>query len=172
MKKLVPLVALLLAAGCGSDGDPKPAAAAAEVGPAGSPCPMPVTFKIAEKWKAGTVDAGSEILCEIDSKPAGSLGFLRVYKTTATDLESGLKTFATKSKGAEGFAYSDVTAGGIAGKEVSYVIKQDDIEMPKRVLAVSAANSVILLEVGGLDQETFDTNVKAYELAKSTLKLT
>ena len=72
-----------LAASWGTD--PKPAAGAAKLGDDRSPCALPVTFTIAKSWKASSVpdglasQGGFTLRCEIDAKPAGHAGFLRVW---------------------------------------------------------------------------------------------
>ncbi|MFD8497274.1 lipoprotein [Amycolatopsis sp. NPDC059657] len=187
MKKIALLAALFLAAGCGSestgntgsaDAKPQQAAAGAEIGAAGSACPMPVTFKVAEKWKPKAVTSAdarigdATVICEVDSKPAGSFGFLRVYKNPGSDAQAALKALSEKSKGFGAQKFTDVSVGSVAAKEVSYTVTDDGDVTPKRILAVPVAGGLVLLEVGCIDKETFDTNVKAYELAKSTLKLT
>ena len=182
---------LFVLAGCGGSTEPAkqgttapvsgaaPAAAAAagEVGAAGSTCPMPVTFKVAEKWKPqasdpGTKLGGAELLCEIDAKPAGSIGYVRVLLAKGvTDPMAALQAYTAVGKNS-GFEYKDVQVGGVAAKEVSYTAKSMDIDLPNQVLAVPVGGDVALVTVSSIDADLFKEILPAFELAKSSLKLT
>src|SRR5690349_6690088 len=65
--------------------DTAPAASAAKLGGAGTPCALPVTFDLARSWLAKPVpdglgtQGGFALACEVDAKPAGHIGFLRVW---------------------------------------------------------------------------------------------
>jgi hypothetical protein len=70
--------------------DLKPAPGVGKLGAAGTPCALPVSFELAQSWKAKPVaddaadfplgqQGGLALKCEVDAKPAGHLGFLRVW---------------------------------------------------------------------------------------------
>src|SRR5437762_392000 len=69
--------------------DPAAAPRAAQVGKPGTPCVLPVSFDIAKSWKPAALpdgvakQAGFTLRCEVDGKPAGHLGFLRVWVSAA-----------------------------------------------------------------------------------------
>ncbi|MEC3973783.1 lipoprotein [Amycolatopsis sp. H20-H5] len=179
--------ALFVLAGCGSADQaasttdaPKPGAQAPagdEVGAAGSACPMPVTFKVAAKWKpqastSGTKLGGAELLCEIDAKPAGSIGYVRVLLAKGvTDPMAALGAYTAVGKNS-GFAYTDVQAGAVAAKEVTYTAKSMDVDLPNQVLAVPVGGNVALVTISSIDADLFKEIQPAFELAKSSLKLT
>jgi uncharacterized lipoprotein len=157
-------------AGCGSD-TKEAAKAGAEVGPQGSACAMPVTFSTADKWKAETAEqdfttGGVKLLCEIDAKPAGSVGFIRVWKADgATDAKAALEKFTSGEIGRD----QKYTAGPLSGSEVEYVKGSDS---PARALAVPAGGGIVVVSVGALSKDLFEKNLPAYELAKSSIKAT
>lgn len=171
---LLVVVAALTLSACGPDTTPKPEV---EVGAAGSACPMPVSFEVKERWKPKATEpgnrmGGAELLCEIDGKPAGTVGFLRVWQSAKDpDLMAVLKRFVDGPYHAD-YHYKDVTVGSFAAKEVTYLNKGLDLEAPVQVLAVPVGGGTVLLAIGGIDKETFDENVPTYELAKSSLKAT
>ncbi|GAA4544799.1 lipoprotein [Amycolatopsis samaneae] len=182
MRKIISAAAIAVAgftlAGCGSDPAPangtKAAAGGAEIGAAGTACPMPVSFRPAEKWQPKAVSppermSGAELLCEIDAKPAGGIGFVRVLRATGvTDPMAALKSFTSVGKYAD-FAYKDVKAGSIAAKEVTYNSVASEEKLPQVALAVPVGADTVLVTTSGLDAELFKDNLAAYELAKSTL---
>ncbi|HEV7973234.1 lipoprotein [Amycolatopsis sp.] len=157
-------------AGCGSD-TKEAAKAGAEVGPPGSACPMPVTFSTADKWKADVAEqdfttGGVKLLCEIDAKPAGSVGFIRVWQAAGvTDAKAALEKFTSGEIGRD----QKYTAGPLSGSEVEYVKGSDS---PARALAVPAGGGIVVVSVGALSKDLFEKNLPAYELVKSGIKAT
>ncbi|MEV1068701.1 lipoprotein [Streptomyces sp. NPDC050263] len=210
------LAALLtgLVTGCGADDTGSDAASGASakasaktsgkvakrggsVGATGSACELPVSFDIAEFWKAEAVDtteataAGGDLAefadlfarqgpvtmaCEIDAKPAGKIGFLRVWtgKPGDADARSVLEAFVAAEPEASGAKYSTVEAGGLTGTEVEYVTTSKVMEESKteHALAVTTSAGPVVLHLGGLDTDEHDAMLPAYELAKSTLRAT
>jgi hypothetical protein len=157
-------------AGCGSDTDTA-AKAGADVGPQGSACVLPVTFSAADKWKPETAEqdftsGGVRLLCEIDAKPAGSVGFIRVWQADGvTDAKAALEKFTAGEIGRE----QKYTAGPLSGSEVEYVKGSDS---PARALAVPAGGGIVVVSVSALSKDLFAKNLPAYELARSSLKAT
>lgn len=155
------------------------------VGASGSACELPVTFDIAKDWKAEAVEAGaaSDALlrqgpvtaaCEVDAKPAGNIGFLRVWtgKPGDDDARTVLKAFVAAEDGASHAEYREVKAGGLDGVEVSYEYTSEllDETKPERALAVTTARGPVVVHLGGLDAEEHRAMLPAFELAKRTLR--
>ncbi|WP_406005234.1 lipoprotein [Streptomyces sp. NBC_00637] len=208
------LAALLtgLMTGCAADKDEADAASKApgsstatakvaqrggSLGASGSACELPVTFDIAEFWKAKAVDAEEEsagtgdladladallrqgpvtMACEIDAKPAGKIGFLRVWtgEPGATDARAVLEAFVAAEQGASGARYSTVKLGDGTGTEVEYVTTSELLEETKKehALAVTTSEGPVVLHLGGMDTAEHEAMLPAYELAKSTLRTT
>ncbi|MGW0944861.1 lipoprotein [Streptomyces sp. NPDC002623] len=164
------------------------------VGASGSACELPVTFDIAEFWKAEAVDtteatAGGDLAelvdafarqgpvtmaCEIDAKPAGKIGFLRVWtgKPGDADARTVLEAFVAAEPEASGAKYSTFEAGDVTGAEVEYVTTSKVLEESKteHALAVTTSAGPVVLHLGGLDTDEHNAMLPAYELAKSTLR--
>src|SRR4051794_40502368 len=79
----------------------------ARLGATGSTCPMPVDFGLAESYTAKAVRMDPDellaelaqrgpltMVCEIDAKPAGHIGFLRVWTGAGDQLRPALTAFA------------------------------------------------------------------------------
>ncbi|WP_443064507.1 lipoprotein [Streptomyces sp. NBC_00582] len=192
-----------LVTGCaGEDGEAESAGAAvarrgASVGAAGSACPLPVTFDVAESWKPKAVDAEAErdgvseelagladaflrqgpvtMACEIDAKPAGNIGFLRVWTGEPGDADSRavLEGFVAAEHGAGREKYRTFASGDLTGTEVEYVTPGGGKETkPAHALAVVTPDGPVVLHLGGLDSEEHEEMLPAYELAKKTLRAT
>ncbi|MCX5053891.1 MULTISPECIES: lipoprotein [unclassified Streptomyces] len=181
-----------------------PGAKAAErgttIGAPGSACELPVTFDIARNWKAKAVDAeaasgdgtgdsgdlGSDIAaallrqgpvtaaCEVDAKPAGNIGFLRVWtgEPGADDARTVLKAFVAAEDGASRAEYRTFTAGDLDGVEVEYQYTSELLDETKQehALAVTTARGPVVLHLGGLDDGEHRAMLPAFELAKRTLR--
>ncbi len=170
------------------------------IGADGSACELPVTFDIAEEWTAEAVDAGSggdtsggtdgeladeladavlrqgpvTLACEVDAKPAGHIGFLRVWTGDPGDAEARavLEAFVAAEDGAGKVRYSTFKAGGLTGVEVEYLYTSEFLDEPKteRALAVTTPRGPVVVHLGGLDTEEHEAMLPAYELAKRTLR--
>ncbi|MGW0775247.1 lipoprotein [Streptomyces sp. NPDC002835] len=158
------------------------------VGAAGSACPMPVTFELAEHWKPEAVEAPEDgefaelsvrgpvsLVCEIDAKPAGNIGFMRVWVGAGAggDTRKALEAFVraggdnhTKE------AYTATKAGSYEATEVTYVNTSVLLDEPKkeRAFAVATPKGVVVVDLGGLDSEEHEEMLPAYELAKKTVR--
>ncbi|MFG3285114.1 lipoprotein [Streptomyces sp. NPDC048111] len=170
----------------GSTG-PGAAAKAGSVGAPGSACVLPASFDLAAKWKAKPVDAGADdsplaglahqgpftLACEIDAKPAGSVGFLRAWTGSAASPRAALEAFVGAEKGARKAAYSDVRAGGLPAAEVVYESYSELTEESKQehALAVVTPKGTLLLHLGGVDTQEHRKMLPAYELAKGSVRV-
>ncbi|MFJ4690601.1 lipoprotein [Streptomyces sp. NPDC088766] len=175
------------------------AARGESIGAVGSACELPVTFDIAEFWEAEAIDAASQqgetgneitddladaflhqgrvtMACEVDAKPAGKLGFLRVWtgRPGDADARAVLEGFVTAEEGASGAEYRSFKTGSLSGTEVEYTTTSELLEETKkeRALAVSTPDGPVVVHLGGMDTEEHEAMLPAYELAKKTLRVT
>ncbi|MGV9354964.1 lipoprotein [Streptomyces misionensis] len=162
------------------------------IGAAGSPCALPVRFDVAEGWKAESVDArgaqddglGAALLrqgpvtaaCEIDAKPAGHIGFLRVWTGRAGDADArgALRGFVAAQGHVGKERYRAFAAGGgLRGTEVEYSSTSELLDETKKecAFAVDTPGGPVVVHLGGMDSAEHDAMLPAYELAKRTLKV-
>ncbi|UYQ63560.1 lipoprotein [Streptomyces peucetius] len=170
-------------------GEDKAPAGGGPVGAAGSPCPMPVTFDLAAHWKpkavetaavddefAGLLERGPvALVCEIDAKPAGNIGFIRVWAgaDAGGDTRKALEAFVEAgTERRSKVAYTATGAGTFEATEVTYVVTGELLDEPKpeRAFAVATPKGVVVVDLGGLDAEEHEQMLPAYELAKKTLR--
>ncbi|MFF8691727.1 lipoprotein [Streptomyces sp. NPDC015144] len=165
------------------------AAGVGSVGAAGSACPMPLSFDLAASWKpkAAHVDKDSELgaalgvqggatlICEIDAKPAGNIGFLRVWRGEKSDAtpRRALERFTAAEEGAEKFVYTEVRAGDLPAVEVAYTAHSELLDESKkeRAFAVATPDGPVVVHLGGMDTREHEQMLPAYELAKKTVRL-
>ncbi|MGX1479668.1 UNVERIFIED_CONTAM: hypothetical protein RKD50_008476 [Streptomyces canus] len=149
------------------------------IGAAGSACELPVTFDIAKSWKAEAVEAPLSqgpvsLACEIDAKPAGNIGFLRVWagKSGDADTRTVLEAFIAAEDGVTKEKYSTFTAGGVSGVKVEYLYSSELLGETKKesAFAVTTADGPVVVHLGGLDTEEHEEMLPAYELARRTLR--
>ncbi|MFC9605606.1 lipoprotein [Streptomyces niveus] len=159
------------------------------IGAAGSPCALPVTFALAAKWTAEAVEIDAaadaalaelarqgpvEMACEIDAKPAGNIGYLRVWTADTTDStpREVLEAFVAADKTAGDAEYRETKAGSLPAAEVGYITTSEVLEESKkeRALAVTTPKGVALIHLGGLDSGEHDAMLPAFELARKTLR--
>ncbi|MEW2123865.1 lipoprotein [Streptomyces sp. NPDC058369] len=165
------------------------AARGGTVGASGSGCELPVTFDVAKDWKpkAVTIDPDSELaelgtqgpvsmVCEIDAKPAGHIGFLRVWQGKAEDASprATLEGFVKADENSSKAAYKQVTAGELTLTEVTYTLhsKLMDEDRPARAFALATPEGPVVVHLGGLDSDEHGGMLPAYELAKKSVRLT
>lgn len=177
------------------------AASGGTVGAAGSACELPVSFDIARHWKAESIDAAKKTskksggsdgdladaldtilrqgpvtaACEIDAKPAGNIGFIRVWTGKPGDSDAGsvLRRFVAAEGGVSKEKYHAIkTGGGVAGVEVEYLYTSKLLNETKKetAFAVSTPEGPVVVHLGGLDTEEHEAMRPAYELAKRTLR--
>ncbi|MFD5199507.1 lipoprotein [Streptomyces sp. NPDC058375] len=166
----------------------KVAAKGGRLGGPGSACELPVTFDLAARWKPKAIELEPDsiladlaeqgtvkMVCEIDAKPAGNIGFLRVWRGKASeeDPQAVLKAFVEDDPNASKAAYTQVKAGTLAAAEVRYTGHSELLEESKseRAFAVSTPDGPVLVHLGGMDTEEHTAMLPAYELAKKSLKL-
>lgn len=171
----------------GSAGAPEPAAKGGSIGATGSTCELPVTFDLPAGWEPAAVDVdpGSEfaalaqqgpltLVCEIDAKPTGNIGFLRVWRgeKSGASPRALLEAFVTAGTGAADATYTDVRAGTVAGAEAAYTVYSDLLDGRKKESAflVPTAQGPVVVHLGGMDSDEHDQMLPAYELAKSSLR--
>ncbi|MGQ4364148.1 lipoprotein [Streptomyces sp. SAS_272] len=182
------------ATGTSAKGSAKVAKRGGSVGAAGSACELPVAFDVAEFWKAEAVDGGDTsaagpaelgdaflhqgpvtLVCEIDAKPAGKIGFLRVWTGAPgkADARTVLKQFVAAEPAASGAVYRELEAGDVTGVEVAYTTTSKLLDESKQehAFAVTTSKGSVVLHLGGMDTGEHEAMLPAYELAKSTLHL-
>ncbi|MFI5972367.1 lipoprotein [Streptomyces sp. NPDC051452] len=179
------------------------AARGGTIGAAGSACEMPVRFDIAKDWKAKAIEGQDErsaaskgddgdlsgaladavlrqgpvtAVCEIDAKPAGNIGFLRVWTGRPGDADTGsvLRRFVAAEDNVSQPKYRSFKTGdGLSGVEVEYLYTSKLLEETKKesAFAVSTPDGPVVLHLGGLDTEEHEAMRPAYDLAKHSLKL-
>ncbi|WP_433342132.1 lipoprotein [Micromonospora sp. CA-111912] len=155
-----------------------PATAGTTVGPEGSACPLSMTFSVPPEWKVKAVKSGTDyragpalLLCEIDAKPAGHIGFLRVWRIEeAAPLDPQLtvdKFLNEYSSKAEDSQYRPTKAGPLDSFEATWTEEGSR----KRAIVVSTPQGRLMLTLGGMDDEEFEAMLPAYQLAKSSANL-
>lgn len=158
------------------------------IGGEGTPCRLPVTFETAPKWTAEKVTVSEDpdfaelaeqgpvtVVCEVDAKPAGNIGFIRVW--TGDDAKATprtvLEAFVGAEKNASKAAYAETKAGALPATEVTFTVSSEftDGPKPERAYAVATPRGVVVVHLGGLDAEEHKAMLPAYELAKRTTAL-
>ncbi|MFF0288373.1 lipoprotein [Streptomyces sp. NPDC005262] len=180
--------------GNGGKAAPEPRAAAesvmkgGSVGGSGSACALPVTFDLAASWKPAAVqpvedEALSELgeqgpvtlVCEIDAKPAGNIGYLQVWTGDGTDdtPRQVLEALLAADPNAAEATYTEVEAGSLAAAEVGYRVSSELLDEPKkeRAFAVTTPSGPVVVHLGGLDSREHEEMLPAYELAKKSVRL-
>ncbi|MET9951017.1 lipoprotein [Streptomyces sp. NPDC006339] len=162
------------------------AAAAGSIGGAGTACVLPVAFGLAKDWKPKAVEAPEDpdfaeltrqgpatVRCEVDAKPAGNIGYLRVWTAPAGPARAALEGFVKAEKGSKGAVYREAKAGALPAVEVTYAVYSEIMEETKeeRAFAVATAKGTVIVHLGGLDSEEHRQMLPAYELAKTSLKV-
>ncbi|NED15886.1 hypothetical protein G3I33_31015 [Streptomyces sp. SID9124] len=167
----------------------KTAAEGGTVGGAGSGCELPVTFGLAKDWKPEAVQPVApdaelaelftqgpvDLVCEIDAKPAGHIGFLRVWqgKSTNASPRATLEGFVKAEENTSEVTYTQVTAGKQAVTEVTYTFRSPLMDGPRltHAFALSTPEGPVVVHLGGLDAAEHKDMLPAYELAKKSVRL-
>lgn len=112
--------------------------------------------------------------CEVDAKPAGYIGFLRIWtgEPGDDDARTVLEEFVAAEDGASKAKYSSFKSGDVAGAEVEYVVKSELLDETKKesAFAVTTPDGPVVVHLGGMDTEEHEKMVPAFELAKKTLQ--
>jgi hypothetical protein len=168
---------------CGEPAD-NPLAIGDRVGPPGSACELPVSFRVAEKWQAASIDAEAggilgdlvrrgplTMACEIKARSAGHTAFLRVWTgTDVDDVPRQILGAYLQPEQVREPKWSDLTLGVAPAAEAVYGKHSEllDETRTERAFAVRTPTGVAVITLTGLDAEE-DAVVAAYELAKTTL---
>ncbi|NED98846.1 lipoprotein [Phytoactinopolyspora halotolerans] len=145
-------------------------------------CDLPITFDIPEKWTSETVLADHDFeqgglmpACEVDAKPAGWLGYIRVWTGPADDAGQALETFLADSAGEiEEPETREIEIAGVPGVETSYVqfLPAVDERKRERAFAIMTGDEAAVVTVSGFDTEEYLGMLPAYILARETARLT
>ncbi|MER6095076.1 lipoprotein [Streptomyces sp. NPDC001728] len=161
------------------------AEAGAVVGGRGSACVLPVSFSSAAEWVAKVVEGAEDpefaaltrqgpatVRCEVDAKPAGHLGYLRVWTAGKGPARVALEGFVKGEPNASKAVYRETRAGQLAATEVTYTVFNKLMEESKeeRAFAVATPKGTVIVHLGGLDTDEHRAMLPAYELARTTLK--
>ncbi|MEU2872406.1 lipoprotein [Streptomyces olivoreticuli] len=159
------------------------------IGDAGTACELPISFEAVKAWKpTGLSREDGELLgkfsghktfrgaCELDAKPAGNIGFIRVWTAdnmTDKSPRQVLEAFTSEVKQVSDQQFSDIKAGELAAAEVVYKVKTilADEPKPERALAVTTPKGVTVVHLGGFDAQEYQEMLPAYEQAKKTVRL-
>ncbi|WP_203829513.1 lipoprotein [Actinoplanes palleronii] len=170
-------------AAAGATGTP---GATGVVGAKGSPCVLPVSFTIPAKWTMKSIDLEDDsplaelgrkgslkMACEVDSRPAGPIGFLRVWAgpKSVQDPRAALKAFQT-GETTRKVTYAPVEFDGQPGVELKYQTYSKLLEewSDRQAFAVPTPKGAVVVELGGLERD--DPAVLAgYAQAKSSVKV-
>ncbi|RAO03368.1 lipoprotein [Micromonospora noduli] len=165
-----------------------PASPGGTTGGTGSPCPVPVTFPLADGWTAKAIEppegelaalvgealtkrGGTTVRCEVDGRSAGG-GFLRIWAAdspTATP-RAALEGFAAGAgETVAGQQFRDLRAGGFDATEMTWLATNPLVEEEEQsrnwALAVQSAGQTLVFAVNeGLITERTDV-LPAYRLA-------
>ncbi|NDL58104.1 lipoprotein [Phytoactinopolyspora mesophila] len=145
-------------------------------------CDLPLTFDLAAQWTAEAVPADSDFerggflpRCEIDAKPAGWIGYIRVWTGPGDDPQDALGFFLDGHPGEiEDAETRAVDVGGTAAEEIHYVYHLAALDERKRqrALALPVTDGMAIITVSGLDTEEYEGMLPAYILARETIQLT
>ncbi|WP_242426798.1 lipoprotein [Streptomyces sp. Root66D1] len=155
------------------------------VGGPGSACVLPVSFSAAAKWVPEAVRGGDDpefaaltrqgpatVRCEVDAKPAGHLGYLRVWTAGKGSARAALEGFVKGEPGASKVVYKETRAGALPATEVLYTVfdKVREESKEERAFAVATPKGTVIVHLGGLDTDEHRAMLPAYALARTTLK--
>ncbi|MGA5100735.1 lipoprotein [Streptomyces lavendulocolor] len=158
------------------------------IGGKGAPCPLPVMFETEPEWTAERVTVSEDpdfaalarqgtvtLSCEVDAKPAGHIGFLRVWTGDAPGAapREVLEAYVGAEKGASKAAYAQTRAGALPAAEVTFTVSGEftDGPKPERAFAVATPRGAVVVHLGGLDAGEHRAMLPAYERAKRTIAL-
>ncbi|MEU3687299.1 lipoprotein [Streptomyces narbonensis] len=173
------------AASKGTQGPAAAAPSSATLGGAGSACALPVSFALAAKWEPEAIEdpenpefaaltrqGPATVRCEVDAKPAGHVGYLRVWTAGKGPARAALEGFVKAEEKSTGVTYRETKAGALPATEVTYTVTDELLEEPKeeRAFAVATPKGTVIVHLGGLDTAEHRAMLPAYELAKTTAK--
>ncbi|MBQ1025423.1 lipoprotein [Micromonospora sp. C95] len=157
----------------------------------GAPCPLPVTFGLADGWEAEPIETpeatdelgdlvaealtrrgGSTVRCELDGRAAVP-GFLRVWTAddASTPARQALEAFVTAEPESSGPQYRQARVGDLDVVEATWLSRRalTDSDVREWALAVTVADRTVLIEASSTSLgEPLDV-LPAYRLARDTL---
>ncbi|MEV6672237.1 lipoprotein [Streptomyces sp. NPDC051162] len=157
------------------------------IGNAGTACELPVSFMATKAWKQSCLSReDGELLgklsghktfrgaLELDAKPAGNIGFIRVWTADAMNDKTPrqvLEAFMSEEKKVKDQEYTETKAGELPAAEVLYKVDSVLSDGPKqeRALAVTTPKGVMVVHLGGFDTQEYQEMLPAYETAKKTM---
>lgn len=164
-------------------------AAGVRVGDAGSGCEMPLSFEVATGWKPAAIDVKAlgelaalakvgdfAVLCEIDAKPAGHIGFLRVYHAEglsgrprehlATFIEDG-----TRGQEISNATYRDLTLGAQQGAEVTWQSYDKGLDHHGKysAFALNTRTGAVIVQLSPFGADEYPAMLPAFQLAGQSL---
>lgn len=125
-----------------------------------------------DKWKPVHLDAGLlsqgglDAACEIDAKPAGAIGFLRVFVGPAVEPRKALESFVADQKDPRDVRYRDTSVGKGSGAEATWL---DADSGRKRAFAMSTPLKTVIMTAGSIDDEECAQLLPAFLLARHSL---
>lgn len=163
-----------------------PAVAGGKVGAPGTACALPVSFDVVPSWRvtavaddkelaAFTRSGGATMVCELNARPVGTIGFLRVHLVddVAAAPRPALTAFLTAAGKLREVEYRDITVGGLPAVEATYLHDGElAANLRQRSLAVRAPKGVVLLTLSGLEADDRETMLPAYLLARQSMVAT
>lgn len=192
---------LLLLAGCSAASEPgtassEPGPPAILLGAADSACSLPVTFGLLPLWKPEAVDLAGlgeladlyrngpfEAVCEVDAKPAGEIGFLRVYTapgrtgSSREHLEAFIAGESPEARRAGNLEvtktdYRDLTLDGRPATEVTYETHNKSLGHWSKysAFALTTGESAVVVKLSPFGDDEYGDLLPAYELARSTVR--
>ncbi|GAA3927765.1 hypothetical protein GCM10022244_41130 [Streptomyces gulbargensis] len=163
------------------------ATAAATLGGPGTACALPVSFGLAADWEPEAIEDPENpefaaltrrgpafARCEVDAKPAGHFGFLRIWTAAGKGpARTALEGFVKAEKKTSGVTYRETVAGALPATEVTYTAHNEALGEVKeeRAFAVATPRGTVIVHLGGLDSDEHRAMLPAYELARTTLKV-
>lgn len=166
-----------------------------KLGPAGSACVLPVSFDLPPLWKPKAVDVVElgelaslyrngpfTAVCEVDAKPAGEIGFLRVYTASGrtgsprSHLEAFIAAENPEARKAGNFevgktGYRDLTIGGEPAAEVTYETYNKAMEHESKysAFALNTARGAVVVKLSPFGADEYANVRPAFDLAERTL---
>ncbi|MFE0645680.1 lipoprotein [Streptomyces sp. NPDC058877] len=161
------------------------AEASARLGGPGSACALPVSFALAEGWEPKAVEGTEDpeltwlthqgpavVRCEVDAKPAGHIGYLRVWTSEKGPARAALEGFVRAEAKTTDVSYRETGAGAVPVVEVTYTVHNELMDGPKeeRAFAVAVPAGTVIVHLGGFDTDEHRAMLPAYELARTTVQ--
>lgn len=162
------------------------AVAGARLGAAGSACRLPFTFDATAEWKPKAVDVKEfgdlaelakvgefDTVCEIDAKPAGHIGFLRVYLAEGLSGQprEHLKPFVEFSKREiSNVTYQDIQVASQQGAEVTWDLKDTEFDLTTRysAFAMNTKAGAVVVQLSPFDESEHEAMLPAFRLAQTS----